>query len=78
METINVRDLRERISQVLDRVRSGEEIIVLRRGSPAARIVKPPSGHATFRSRKDLRTELPPMRRRSEEEVRELRNGERF
>lgn len=78
METINVRDMRERISRVLDRVQAGEEVIVLRRGKPAARIVRPAAEHSAFRSRKALRDGIPPMRRGSAEEIRDLRNGERF
>jgi prevent-host-death family protein len=78
VETINVRDMRERISKVLDRVQSGEEVIVMRRGKPAARIVKPAAQHSAFRSRQALRDAIPPMRRSSKEEVQDLRNGERF
>lgn len=78
METINVRDMRERISQVLDHVQSGEEVLILRRGKPAARIVKPSAERVAFRSRKDLRKDLPPLRQGSGETVRGLRNTERF
>jgi len=78
VETINVRDMRERISKVLDRVQSGQEVIVMRRGKPAARIVKPEVQHSPFRGRQALRAAIPPMQRSSKEEARDLRNGERF
>ena len=78
METISVREMRERIAKVLDRVQSGEEVTVLRRGKPVARIVKPVAEHGAFRSRKGLREAIPPMRRASRDEVREQRDDERF
>lgn len=78
MEAINVRDMHERIPQVLDRVEAGEEVLILRRGKPAARIVKPSAERVAFRSRKGLREDLPPMRLGSGETVRGLRNAERF
>jgi antitoxin (DNA-binding transcriptional repressor) of toxin-antitoxin stability system len=70
--------MRERLAKVLDRVQSGEEVIVMRRGKPAARIVKPAAQPSPFRSRQALRDAIPPMERSSQEEVRDLRNGERF
>lgn len=38
---LGVKELRQRIGEVLERVARGEEITVLKRGKPAARIVPP-------------------------------------
>lgn len=40
---INVKDARSRLSSLLDRVRVGGEVIILRRGKEVARLV-PPEG----------------------------------
>lgn len=38
---LGVKELRQRIGEVLERVARGEEVTVLKRGKPAARIVPP-------------------------------------
>lgn len=44
MLNVNVRQARENLSSLLDRVAAGEEVIILRRGKEAARLVPPKSG----------------------------------
>lgn len=44
MGTITGREARSNFRDVMDRVQAGEEITVLRRGKPVARIVPPRSG----------------------------------
>lgn len=78
MDEVSVREARERISQLLERVQAGEEVLILRRGRPAARLVGPPSGEVAFRSRASLRDELPPMRESARAAIRQLREAERF
>lgn len=41
MHEINVREARRELRSLLDRVEQGEEIILLRRGKPVARLVPP-------------------------------------
>ena len=36
---VSVRELRERLSEVLDRVRRGHQVVVTRHGTPVARLV---------------------------------------
>jgi prevent-host-death family protein len=62
MQTINVRETRERLSHLLDAVATGEEIVILRHGKPAARLVAPQLGHIRFLDRSTLRRELPPAK----------------
>ncbi len=41
MSEVNVRDARRSFKALLDRVAAGEEIVLLRRGKPVARLVPP-------------------------------------
>lgn len=41
MLEINVKDARRRFKEVLDRVAAGEEVVILRRNRPVARLVPP-------------------------------------
>lgn len=41
MKEINVRDAREQLSRILKEVERGEEVCILRRGRPVARVVRP-------------------------------------
>jgi len=50
MQTINVRETREKLSSLLDAVLAGEEIVILRNGKPAARLTAPPRASIQFRT----------------------------
>lgn len=78
MVSLNVRETRERISQLLDAVAAGEEVIILRRGQPAARLVRAESAPVRFPDRSRLRAELPPMVESAAETVRSLRDEARY
>ncbi len=78
METINVREARERLSAVLDRVEAGEEVVIMRRDRPVARLIRAQSRWTEFPSRAALREALPPMREPVEDAIRALRDAERF
>jgi antitoxin (DNA-binding transcriptional repressor) of toxin-antitoxin stability system len=41
MIEMNVRDARKQFSELLDKVNAGEDVIVLRRGLPVARLTRP-------------------------------------
>lgn len=77
MTTINVRDARESISQLLDLVQTGEEVIILRRGKPVARLIGP-ERTGSFPDRSQLRKSIPPMPQSAAEMVRSLRDDERY
>lgn len=78
MQTINVRDTRDRLASLLDAVAAGEEIIILRRGQPAAKLVAATPSEVRFPDRSQLRAELPPMKESAAESVRALRDEERY
>lgn len=78
MVTVNVREARESISRILDAVANGEEVVILRRGEPAARLTGPASPAVHFPDRSGLREDLPPMGEDAVAAVRAVRDAERF
>ena len=78
MQTINVRETREKLSDLLDAVAAGEEIVILRHGKPAARLTAAYPETIQFLDRSGLRASLPPSRESSAQTVRELRDEERY
>ena len=41
MHTVTVKEARQRLRELLDRARTGEEVTIVRRGKPVARLVPP-------------------------------------
>lgn len=78
MQTINVRETREKLSSLLDAVLAGEEIVIVRNGKPAARLTAPLPETVQFPDRSELRAALPPSSQSSGDTVRTLRDEERF
>lgn len=77
METINVREAREKIGRLLDAVTMGEEFVITRRGKPVAKLVKAdtvPAEPLRFPDRSALRSKLPPAICSSAETIRQIRN----
>ncbi len=46
MAAVGIRELKNRLSQYLKRVRAGERVVVTERGKPVAIISPPPAGEA--------------------------------
>jgi prevent-host-death family protein len=66
MKTVSISDLKAKLSQYIDAVRSGHEVIVTDRGTPVARISSVPGARGHEARLKDLvRTGRirPPLRR---------------
>jgi len=78
MQTINVRETRERLSHLLDAVASGEEITILRHGKPVARLTAPRLEQVRFLDRSALRHALPAAKESAVDVVRSLRDDERY
>lgn len=78
MLTVNVRETRDRISQLLDVVAAGEEVIILRRGQPAARLVRADESPVRFPDRSSLRQALPPSKESAGDAIRALRDESRY
>ncbi|MFC4260542.1 type II toxin-antitoxin system Phd/YefM family antitoxin [Marinobacter lacisalsi] len=78
MQTITVRETKERLEQLLDAVAAGEDIVIVRRGKPAARLTAVAPGAVQFPDSAALRGMLPPVRENSTRAVRSLREEQRF
>lgn len=78
MRSVNVTEMREQLAKLLDAVAAGEEVVILRRDRPVARLVPIEGTMAPFVDRSALHDEIPPMTAPVEQIVRELRNEERF
>jgi prevent-host-death family protein len=79
MEKVSVREARERLAHLLDSVASGEEVVIVRRGKPAARLtaVRKPRWQG-FPDRSALRASVPKSVQGAAQAVRKLRDSERF
>lgn len=69
MKTLTAFDAKTHFGALLDRVQSGEEVVITRRGQVVARVI--PEGLDDVDDRQDLVTAI----RASREEIRESNNG---
>lgn len=76
MQTVNVREARENISQLLDAVAGGEEIMIFRHGKPVAKLVQP-LAFSPFPDRNTFRAGIPSATTDAAEVTRALRDEER-
>lgn len=77
MQKINVKEVRRSISRLLDLVKAGEEIVILRRGRPIARMTRVEEQQerpVRFPDHSTLRSKLPPMKQGSASLVRDMRD----
>lgn len=78
MRTISLAEAKAHLSELLNRVEAGEEIIITRHGRPVARVSpaeRPKEALALGRLAR-LRESVPPWRQPSTDIVRELRDAE--
>ncbi len=73
-----VSSARAKLASLLDDVEAGDEVIILRRDRPVARLVGIDREMEPFPSRAALRAQLPAMRRGADEDVRDARERERW
>jgi len=77
MQKVSVREARQHIGRLLDAVAAGEEIVITRRGKPAARMVaalEVVTEKVRFPDRSALRAMLPPAKVPSAMLIREMRD----
>ena len=77
MRVVNEEEIRRHINGLLDAVIAGEEILIVRRDKPVARLVQigeEETKPLLFPDRSDLRRKLPPMSENSASLVREIRD----
>jgi len=74
MSTISVAEAKAHLSELLDRVEAGEEVIITRRGKAIARLSSVVPAREPLGSLAELRSSLPRVTTRSADLVRELRD----
>lgn len=77
MQMVSVREARQQISRLLDAVAAGEEIVILRRGKPAARLLPASeieTGKIRFPDRSALRAMVSPAKLSAAELIRKMRD----
>lgn len=79
MVTVTLSDAEARLSELLDRVEAGEEVMVTRHGRPVARIVSAarPNKPIKLDELAAFRATMPSLGRPSVELLREMRDDER-
>lgn len=75
---INVKEARNKLSSLLDRVEEGTEIILLRRGKEVARLVPPPGRARRLPSLRDFRSSIQIKGNTLSETVIQNRREERY
>ena len=80
MLTVNLAQAKAHLSELLDKVASGEEVIITRRGKPVAHIRQavPPKKRLPIDRLAELRARMLRWRKDSAKLVREMRNDERY
>lgn len=78
MKEIDVLEASHQMGHWLDSVAAGAEVVITRRGRPAARLVAVEKPIVRFPDRSALRAELPPMQEGATEIIRALRDDARF
>ncbi len=78
MKEVNVREARTNLAQILNEVEQGQEVRILRRGHPIAQMTRPEDTVQGFRSRADLRQELPPAHEEAAQATRAIRDAARY
>jgi prevent-host-death family protein len=80
MITINLAEAKAHLSELLDKVESGEEVIITPHGRPVARVqaAAPPKRPLPLEKLAAFRARLPRWRKRSARLVREMRDDERY
>ncbi len=78
MIEINIREARQNLKSILDRVIAGEEVRILRRGKEIARVVPPPARHRRAPSLKEFRQSIRVTGKPMSAEVIDARKEERY
>lgn len=73
MNTVTLAEAKAHLSQLLDQVEAGEEVVITRRGQPVARITPIERPKQPVKSLAEFRQLMPRWRKSSAELIRELR-----
>jgi len=80
METVSLAEAKAHLSQLIDKVESGEEIVITRHGRAVARVapVQQPKKPIDFEGLAETRKKLPPWKGSSAKLLRKMRDEERY
>ncbi len=78
MATFTVTQAKARLSQLIGMVEAGEEVIIIRRGQPVARLVRSAPPRQQLPSLAELRARLPNQAESASGFVRNLRDTDRY
>ena len=74
MGTVSLAEAKAKLSEIVDRVETGEQVVITRRGRPVAQITATRTPLQPVKSLADLRAGLPRARRSSARLIRQLRD----
>ena len=74
MGTISLTDAKARLSEVLDRVQHGEEVVITRHGRPVARVSAVAQSKQPVKSLREFRAWMPSWRKSSARLLRDMRD----
>lgn len=74
MKTVSLAQAKARLSEIIDKVEAGEEIVITRRGRPVAQLTSAKRPLLPVKSLADLRAQLPKARKPSAELIRRIRD----
>lgn len=77
METVSVATAKAHLSELLDRIEKGEEIVVTRRGKPVARLTNVNPRKMPFPALDAFRKKIPPLKTSGSEALHLIREEER-
>jgi antitoxin (DNA-binding transcriptional repressor) of toxin-antitoxin stability system len=80
MNAVNVAEAKAHLSELLDRVERGEEVVITRRGKPVARVnrVQEPLEPIDFEAIRALRESTPTQTESAGDFMRRVRDEERY
>jgi prevent-host-death family protein len=79
--SVSVADAKARLSEILDRVEAGEEVVITRRGKAVARLrpeQKPAGSRIDLDKLRELRESMPMAKTPAGEFIRKMRDEERY
>jgi prevent-host-death family protein len=76
--TVGIKEARENLRSLIERVSAGEEIVLVRRGREVARLVPPEGSRRRLPSLESFRSSISVRGRRLSEEVVRARREERY
>ena len=78
VHTVGIREVRQRLRQLLNQVQAGDEVVVLRRGVEVGRLVRPKRMKAALPDLSDFRASLKLRGRPLSQDVVEARRSSRY